>query len=328
MELNITGTNALTYPHVHIWDWRIAVYLFLGGLTAGALVMSAIANLRKGKEEPEDRACCVKVPLIAPFILMLGMFFIFLDVERKLNSFWFYLSFQPLSPMSWGAWGVGVIIPLSMLYGLSTVPEELRHWLRLDFLKNLSRRLNPYMRELAVTNFILGIFLGIYTGVLLSSFVARPLWNSGILPILFLNSALSTGAAFVIIMARRNKVKLFFTKVDIWLIFTEIALIAIFFYSHYTSTASHREAIMPFFTFSHEFFPYWVSIFLLGILFPLAIVLKFIEVRGEHSEELTAFEKFRMNLSAALVLVGGLIIRLALVYAGQLIKMTDTIARF
>ncbi|RME67290.1 MAG: hypothetical protein D6778_03475, partial [Nitrospirae bacterium] len=231
-EITITGTNAITYPHLHVWDWRIAIYLFLGGVTAGAMVMSAIANLRKGKKEAKDRACCVKVPLVAPFILILGMFFIFLDLERKLNSFWFYLAFQPLSPMSWGAWGVGLIIPVSFLYGLSTVPPELKHWLRFGFLKKLSDKLNPYMRPLAAINFVLGIFLGIYTGVLLSSFVARPLWNSAILPVLFLFSAMSTGAAFVIMMARRDEVKLFFTKVDIWLIFGEITVLALFFYGH------------------------------------------------------------------------------------------------
>ncbi len=323
-EITITGTNAITYPHLHVWDWRIAVYLFLGGLTAGAMVMSAVANLRKKDSKPEDRVCCVKVPLIAPFILILGMFFIFLDVERKLNSFWFYLSFQPLSPMSWGAWGVGLIIPISFLYGLSTVPPELKHWLKLDILKRLSDKLNPHMKTLAVINFVLGVFLGIYTGVLLSSFVARPLWNSAILPVLFLLSAMSTGAAFVIIMARRDEVKLFFTKVDIWLIFGEIGVLALFFYGHYTSTASHREAIMPFFSFSHQFFPYWISILLLSIIFPLAVVLKFLEVKEERTEPLTHMEKFRMNLSAMLVLAGGLIVRFAIVYAGQLIKMSGS----
>lgn len=318
MEITVTGTNAMTYPHLHIWDWRIAVYLFLGGLTAGALVMSAIANLRKSKKEPKDRACCIKVPLMSPFILSIGMIFIFFDLERKLNSFWFYLSFQPLSPMSWGAWGVGLIIPLSFLYGLSTVPEELRDMLRFGFLKKLSAKLYPHMRRFAALSFVMGIFLGIYTGILLSAFVARPLWNSAILPILFLNSALSTGAALVIIMARRNEVKLFFTKVDIWLIFAEITVLALFFYGHYTSSEAHREAIMPFFTFSHEFFPYWISILLLSIIFPLAIVLKFLEASHDNPAELTTFEKFRMNLSAALVLIGGLIIRFAVVYAGQL----------
>ena len=91
------------------------------------------------------------------------------------------------------------------------------------------------MRKLAVINFGLGIFIGIYTGVLLSAFVARPLWNSSILPVLFLNSALSTGAALAIILAKRTSVKLYFTKIDIWLIFSEIVVILLFFYGHYTS---------------------------------------------------------------------------------------------
>lgn len=318
MEINITGTNAITYPHLHIWDWRIATYLFLGGVTAGLLVLSSIINFRVTRLKANDVACCFMGPILAPFILMLGMFFIFLDVERPLNAFWFYLSFNPTSPMSWGAWGVGVIIPVSFLYGLAAIPEESRGILRVDYLKKLSARLNPYLRKLAGINFALGIFLGIYTGVLLSSFVARPLWNSPILPVLFLTSALSTGAAFIIIAARNNTIKLFFTKVDIWLIFAEIVILVLFFYGHYVSTASSRASIMPFFTYSHEFFPYWIAILLMSILFPVALVLKLLEVKGDAHVEMSPATVFRMNLSAFMVLLGGFIVRLAIIYAGQL----------
>ena len=321
MEITITGTNALTYPYVHVWDWRIAIYLFLGGLTAGLLVMSAIANLRKEKQEAKDKACCIKGPMWAPFILMLGMVFIWFDVDRKFNSFWFFLSFQPLSPMSWGAWGVGLIIPVSFLYGLSVVPPELNELLRFDILKRIAAYLNPYMRKLAMINFGLGIFLGIYTGVLLSALVARPLWNSSILPLLFLNSALSTGAALIIIIARRTSVKLYFTKLDIWLIIAEIVIILLFFYGHYTSTGPQRHSIMPFFSFTSEYFLYGASIILITILFPLALVMKLLEVKEDHGDELPPAAVFKMKLSAYMVLAGGFIIRLAFVYAGQLSKL-------
>jgi len=323
MEITVTGTNAFTYPHLHVWDWRIAIYLFLGGITAGVLVMSAIANLRKGKAAARDKAVAIKIPFFAPFILSLGMIFIFFDLERKLNSFWFYLSFQPLSPMSWGAWGVGIIIPVSFLYGLSVFPPEERNWLRLDILKNLSERLHPHMRLLAKISFGLGIFLGIYTGVLLSALVARPLWNSAILPVLFLTSALSTGAAFVIIAADRTCVKVFFTKVDIWLIVSEIVIILLFFYSHFMSTAPQRESIMPFFQLSGEYFWYGISVILLAVLFPLALVIKLLEVQEEYEEgDLPPAAELKMKLSAYLVLVGGLILRLALIHAGQIGKLS------
>ncbi|NIR13360.1 MAG: polysulfide reductase, partial [Gammaproteobacteria bacterium] len=180
METTITGINSITFPHLHIWNWTIAAYLFLGGLTAGVMVMSAIANIRKSKTLGADQACCVKGPLMAPFILALGMFFIMLDLERPFNSFWFYLSFNPMAPMSWGGWIVLAIFPIGIMYALAVIPPELKHWLRFGFLKKISDKLNPYMVKLAKINFALGILLGIYTGVLLSAYLARPLWNSAL----------------------------------------------------------------------------------------------------------------------------------------------------
>jgi len=318
METTVTGVNAIVSPHLHIWDWSIAAYLFLGGLTAGVMVMSAIANIRKSKTLGADQACCVKGPLFAPFILALGMFFIMLDLERPFNSFWFYLSFNPMAPMSWGGWIVLVIFPLSFLYALSVIPPELKHWLKLGFLRRLSDKLNPHMPKLAKINFGLGILLGVYTGVLLSTYLARPLWNSALLPVLFLLSALSTGTALLIIIARRLEVKLLFTKIDIWLIVAEIAVIILFFYSHYSSTEPHSEAIRVFFSLQSQYFGYFLAILLISILFPLAIVIELLGKHEDHTEELSPSANFRMNLSASFVLLGGLIIRLALVYAGQL----------
>lgn len=309
----------MTYPSLHAWDWRVAVYLFLGGLTAGILVMSAVANLRKWPDSTYGPQC-ERGAMFAPFILAVGMLFIFLDLERKTNVYWFYLTLQPTASMSWGAWGIMIIIPLSFFYALSTAPPELRHNLRFGLLIKLSEKLRPYHRKLAMINFGLGIFLGIYTGVLLSSMMARPLWNSSLLPVLFLTSALSTGAAFLIIIANKKDVKLFYTKFDIWLIVAEIMIILLFFYGQSHSTANRMASIMPFFTLNHEFFLYFIAIIVVSILLPLALIIKLLEMREDHADELTDETLLKMNLSAAMVLVGGFIIRLALVYAGQLVK--------
>ncbi len=322
MELTITGTNAITFPYLHIWDWRVAIYLFLGGLTGGLMSMSAIANLRPGKAIPRDQPCCWRVPVIAPILLSVGMLFLFLDLELKRHMFWFYLTFQPTSPMSWGAWILVLIYPPMILYALAAVPDEVKAEMKPGLLKSWADRMRPYLLGLARINFVCGIMLAIYTGILLSTFVARPLWNSAILPVLFLVSGMSTGTALMIIMARKNEVKLFFTKVDIWLIFTEISVLLLLFYGQYTSDLAHREAIMPFFNTAHIYFPYFMSIVALGIFLPLAIVLKFLEVTGDHSAAITPTGMFMMNASAVLVLLGGLVIRFALVYAGQLSSYT------
>ncbi len=318
MELTITGANAITYPTLHIWDWRVAIYLFLGGLTGGLMTMSAVANLRPGKEVPRDEPCCWRIPVLAPIVLSIGMLFLFLDLEVKTHVYWFYLTFKPLSPMSWGSWILILIYPPMILYAFACLPDEMKTGMKKGWIRGLADAMRPRLRLLAKINFVGGVMLAIYTGVLLSTFVARPLWNSAILPMLFLVSGMSTGTALMIIMAREDNVKLFFTQVDIWLIFTEILVLLLFFYGHYTSDAVHRNAIMPFFNTSHQFFPYFLSIIILWIVLPLAIVLKFLEVTADHSVKLTATGIFLMNTSAVLVLVGGLVVRFALVYAGQL----------
>ncbi|MCM0082137.1 polysulfide reductase NrfD [Geomonas sp. Red32] len=318
MELTVTGANAITSPHLHVWDWRVSLYLFLGGLSAGLAIMTSILHVRKGGKLAEGEIAAVTAPLYVPLILSIGMFFIFLDLERKLNVFWFYLTVQPLSPMSWGSWGLLVFYPICILYALAMLPDQYRPKLTLPFLINLSERLRAYRLHLAACNFGMGIFIGIYTGVLLSSFVARPLWNSAILPVLFLTSAMSAGAAFMIMIAKEKKVKLFFTKVDIWLILAEMVLLPLFFYGQYTSSGAHRESILPFFTFNHDYFWYGLGLLLLVVILPAAMVLKFLEVQEDHGEELTPVALMKMNLSALLVLLGGLIIRFSFVYAGQL----------
>ncbi len=322
MELTVTGVNALTSPHLHIWDWRVSLYLFLGGLSAGLAVMTTVLHLRKGGGLVKDEPAGYIAPILVPVILGIGMLFIFLDLERKLNVFWFYLTIQPLSPMSWGSWGLLVFFPVSGLFALAALPDTMLHWLMLEPLKKLAVRMRDFLFPLAVVNFAMGIFIGIYTGVLLSSFVARPLWNSAILPVLFLTSALSVGAALMIMIARTNKVKLWFTKMDIWLIFAEMVILPLFFYGQYTSSGAHRESIMPFFSLSHEYFFYGSSMLLLFIVFPIALVLKMLEIKEDHGHTLTPMALAKMNLSAGIVLLGGLIIRLTFVYAGQLSQLT------
>ena len=100
MEVTVTGINALTYPHLHIWDWRVSLYLFLGGLSAGLAVMATVLHLRKGGALVKGDAAGYIAPLLVPVILGIGMLFIFLDLERKLNVYWLYLTVNPLSPMS------------------------------------------------------------------------------------------------------------------------------------------------------------------------------------------------------------------------------------
>jgi len=320
MELTVTGTNAITSPILNAWDWRVGLYLFLGGMSAGLAAMAAVLQLRQGELADGEEARYL-APAAVPVILAVGMLFIFWDLERQLSVFWLYLTLQPLSPMSWGSWGLLLFFPASVLFALAAWPEGegLR---RYPWLARLAGGARPYLRPLAVVNFAMGVFIGIYTGVLLSAFVARPLWNSAILPVLFLASSFSAGTAAMIVIARRKAVKLFFTKIDIGLILAEMVILPLFFYGQYTSSAHNRAAIRPFFSLGGENLWYGMSTLLVVVILPLVLVLKLVEVKEERGEELSSRALLLMNLSAALALAGGLIIRLSLLYAGQLSKLS------
>ncbi len=71
---------------------------------------------------------------------------------------------------------------------------------------------------------IYGLILGIYTGILLSAFNARPLWNTSILGPLFLASGLSAGAAATLIMSKDKAERKQFARIDLVIIGIELFL--------------------------------------------------------------------------------------------------------
>jgi protein NrfD len=72
---------------------------------------------------------------------------------------------------------------------------------------------------------IFAIITGVYTGILLSAFNARPLWNTSVLGPLFLASGLSAGAAAIVLMSKNREERLLFTKIDLIILGTELFLI-------------------------------------------------------------------------------------------------------
>ena len=154
----------------------------------------------------------------------------------------------------------------------------------------------------------LSIILGIYTGILLSAFNARPLWNNAILGPLFLTSGLSTGAAAILLMSRSHVEKALFSKIDLALITIEIFLIIHMIMGMYAGSAVQLEALEI--LMNGEFtVMFFVFVVFLGLLVPA--ILETIEVLGH---------KVPVVVPAVLVLIGGLIFRMVMVEAGQLTR--------
>jgi protein NrfD len=318
-EYTTTRTNGLIDPGLHIWHYEVPMYLFLGGLVAGIMVLSGVWMLRSPEEE-RSRALSL-LPWAAPILLSLGMLFLWLDLENRFNVARFYLTLEPTSPMSWGSWILLAIYPASILLALRMMPAELRACPMSKLAKRLGATelgqrfetgftrlvgwVDAHTREIAFANVVLGTGLGIYTGILLGSLGARPLWSSAILGPLFLVSGLSTGAAFMMLYGVRDSERIALGRVDMALIAVELALIGLWLTGLMTGGAAAREAAHTLLggPFTAAF---WTVVVALGLLAPLAA--EWMELRHRAVPG---------RLAAALVLVGGFALRWILVYAGQ-----------
>lgn len=307
----------------HIWGWEVPVYLFLGGITAGIIILAALMILKKrGKDLPVSTN---RVILWAPLFLTLGMGALFLDLANKQNVISFYLTFKITSVMSWGSWILLLIYPISILLILATfregypelyvkITEKLTPVLNgkpaklLESMISFSERNRDLIAKFAIPS---GIALGIYTGILLSAFNAHPLWNSAILGPLFLVSGISTGAAFIILLSEKEE-RHFISSIDTKLIITEISILGLYFIGQITGGASKSEAINVFLGGSIITPVFWIFVVFAGLLLPL-----FLEWQEQRGIEV------HPKLQPALVLFGGVMLRIILVKAAFTIRDTN-----
>jgi len=307
-EFTNTRHNHLIDPTMHVWGWEIPLYLFLGGVVAGIMILSGIHILRRGSEEPSTALALM--PWVSPIAISVGMFFLWLDLEHPFNAWRFYLTFKLTSPMSWGAWILLGVSPVSVLLAWVATPER--------FKATVQQRLNSYSLFRAVEkwsevntvflarlNILMGASLGIYTGVLLGTMASRPLWNSALLGPLFLVSGLSTGAAFMLLFGLSDDERKSLGRADMALISIELALLGLWMMGLATGGSSAQGALAVIFGGPYTA-AFWTLVVALGLLAPLAgewLEFKHGAVPGKGT--------------AILVLLGGFALRWILVFAGQ-----------
>jgi formate-dependent nitrite reductase membrane component NrfD len=307
-ELIASGRNIPNIdPYLNIWHWQIPLYLFLGGLAAGIIFFAGYFVVR-GKEKEMPTA--VKwATIIVPFALVLGLGALFWDLKHKLYFWQLYTTIRYTSPMSWGAWTLMLITPLSFVWVASYMKEMFPKWdWKFNILNRFEQWVIKYRVPFAWIMMFLAIILGVYTGILLSAFNARPLWNTSILGPLFLVSGFSTGLAATIWASKDEHERKVLSRIDLIFIAVELFLIIHLFMGFMAGTAVKQEAFDLFlggpFTVS-----FWVFVVLLGLVFPGT--LEVLELRGYHVPKW---------VPPFLILFGGLMFRFVMVEAGQITR--------
>jgi len=306
-ELDIARHSHLVDPQLHVWGWEIPAYLFLGGLAAGVMVLTALVLARPGERSRAMRW----LPFAAPLLVSAGMAALFLDLEHKAFVWRFYLAFRWTSPMSWGAWILLLVYPASLLTALAALDDAQAGWLAgkagpLGGLVGVLRAFAlPRAAWLARANAAVGVGLGLYTGVLLSTLGARALWSSALLGPLFLVSGISTGAALLMLFRVTDEERHTLARWDLWAIGAELLLLALFLVGLSTGGAAAHEAagLLLGGPFTAVF---WTLVVIAGLAVPA--LLELLETR---------LHLRATAMAPSLVLAGGLALRFIMVAAGQ-----------
>jgi protein NrfD len=194
-------------PH---WTWWIVFYFFIGGIAGTSFFLASLLYLAGGRSggRPEDNRLIRMGYYVAFAGAIISGFLLTIDLDRP-ERFWHMLiesntgrpMFKSWVPMSVGSWGLlafGLFSFLAALISLSQERESPKV-LRSRPLRLLGRRVPSAI--IAILGSVFGLFLAGYTGVLLAV-TNRPIWaDSGLLGLLFLVSAASTGAAALILLA-------------------------------------------------------------------------------------------------------------------------------
>ena len=307
-ELFISGRNIPNIdPYLHVWHWPIPLYLFLGGLAAGILFFAAYFTIT-GKEDKVPGAIKL-APMVAPIAIVIGLVALMFDLTHVLYFWRLYTTIRLESPMSWGAWVLMVMTPISFAWAFIHLREVFPkfNW-PFKWLYPIEDFLKKYKIWMAWSLIPLTIALGIYTGILLSAFNARPLWNNAILGPLFLVSGLSTGAAMNILFAKTSYERHLFGKIDLGLIIVELFFITHMIMGYYSGPQVQQEAVQL--LMGGEFtVMFFVFIITLGLVFPA--ILEAFELMGA---------KVWAAIPAILVLLGGAVLRFLMVDAGQMTR--------
>lgn len=157
----------------------VPLYLFFGGLASGMFIVAAVADLVGIKVERFARLSRV-VAIAAIPILALAGFFLTSHLGKPERGFAFPVFFTNYeSWMTRGGWVVGSAAPFIVAYAALW-------WFGV---------LPGIRRTLAVVGIPFGAGMAMYTGALLGGAGFVPLWSMKYLPLLFLNSGLTTGVA-------------------------------------------------------------------------------------------------------------------------------------
>jgi formate-dependent nitrite reductase membrane component NrfD len=166
--------------HVDALHWLIAVYFFLGGLAAGSFLFSVWAAYVNEKLKPLAKTAAI----VTPVALAIGLSLLLLDLGQPFKFWRIMVTFQATSAASWGVWAVNVLFVVSIVYAFLWYQGK-----------------GETAKKLGYVGVPFALFVGLYTGVLLNQLSGNALWDSALLPWIFLLGGVLSAMALTVLLA-------------------------------------------------------------------------------------------------------------------------------
>lgn len=272
-----------------LWDIRVSLDLFLGGLGVGAFLMGAVLYYIDAKAYD---AVIKKALVVAPLLVMAGLLLLLTELGRPLNVIKTIYAINPTSFMSIGIFLQSAFVAVSLFIAFTV----------------LTKGASQLCSKVVYAGAILAGLVGLYHGFLLSGIAKEP-WNNAI-PVIFFISSILSGSAFVLLLSGNTEevATKFKLPIIINMILTlELAAIFGWVYNLALNTAASKhiyDVLMA--SFGLEF---WGLSIVVGLIAPLTLFT--LVLLGK-----TSFKAVFVPASIAIV-IGSFFLKNLVVYLGQ-----------
>ncbi|AXH64526.1 cytochrome c nitrite reductase subunit NrfD [Providencia huaxiensis] len=303
-----------------VWDWPIAVYLFLIGISAGLVVLAVLIRQYYPTAAGSDSTIMRTTLILAPTTIIFGLLILILHLTRPWTFWKLMFHYSPTSVMSMGVMLFQVYMAVLVIWLAKIYEKELivlqQKWLpKLTLIPRVLTLLNRAMRFLDIVMLILAVLLGAYTGFLLSALKSYPFLNNPLLPALFLFSGISSGIAVSLMaIALRyrknihNTETAFLHRIEGFVIWLEIFLLAAFFVGLALGDDGKIRSLIA--ALGGGFWTWWFWIGVVGFGFIIPLLFKKWMDKGQGA--------VRVLIISGASLLGVFCLRFFVLYAGQL----------
>ncbi|WP_350238992.1 cytochrome c nitrite reductase subunit NrfD [Pectobacterium colocasium] len=303
-----------------VWDWPIAIYLFLVGISAGLVTLSALLRRYHPEQATADSTLMRTTLILAPCTIIFGLLILIFHLTRpwtfwKLMFHYSFTSVMSVGVMLFQVYMAALAVWLANIFSEQVIVLQQRWLPKLTLVPRVLGWLAPMQKSLDIVMLLLAVMLGAYTGFLLSALKTYPLLNNPILPALFLFSGVSSGAAVALIaMACRyrsnphSEEAHFVHRVETPVVWLEIFLLFAFFIGLALGDDGKQRALVA--ALAGGFWAVWFWLGVVGIGLVIPLLLKSWASRL-HSP-------YGVLAVCGMSLVGVLLLRFFILYAGQL----------